>query len=42
MQAEGCNIPAKAQGRGRIRAVLLQYKTDEEAPQETELGQNVT
>lgn len=25
----------------RIRAVLLQYKIDEEAPQETEMGQNV-
>lgn len=37
-----CNIPAKARVGGRIRALLLQYKTDEEAPQETELGQNVT
>lgn len=25
----------------RVRAVLLQYKINEEAPQETEMGQNV-
>lgn len=36
-----CNIPAKAHGRVRIRVVFLQYITDEEAPQKTELKQNV-
>lgn len=41
MQAERHNIPAKAHGRVRIRVVHLQYITDEEAPQKTELRQNV-